>query len=43
MAKSRIWQHWVGIMVVAYRILYSRALKMSDVTNENIYIWGAVI
>lgn len=43
MAESRIWQHWVGIMGVAYRILYSRALKMSDVTNENIYISGGAI
>lgn len=43
MAESRIWQHWDRIMEVAYRILYSRALNMSDVTNENIYIWGMAV
>lgn len=43
MAESRIWQHWDGIMEVAYRILYSRALKMSDVSNENIYIWDTAV
>lgn len=43
MAESQIWQHWDGIMEVAYRILYSRALKMSDVSNENIYIWGTAV
>lgn len=43
MAESRIWQRWDGIMEVAYRILYSRALKMSDVSNENIYIWDTAV
>lgn len=38
MAESWIWQHWARIMEVAYHILYSRALKMSNITNENIYM-----